>query len=263
MILAITVGLGLLTGLLLGLTGAGGGIVAGPLLMLALHLPLSAAAPISLLAIALGCGISVLLSLRQKIIQYRVALLLSVMGSLATPAGIHLSRMLPGEPLLLAFSALLVYRAMRLWQPKDIGRDVAVPCGVDDGGRFLWNRPCARAMAGAGLLAGFFGGLLGVGGGFVIVPAMRKHTPLPMHAIIATSLATLTLVSIAGLLQWNAQEAIDWGIAAPFIAGTVAGIGAGRLAAPKIPEQGLRRTFAVLCLLTAAGLTLKSLLALY
>ena len=255
----ITIGMGVLIGLLLGLTGAGGGIVAGPILMLVLHLPLTTAAPISLIAIGLGCGTAVLLSLRQRIVQFRVALLLSVMGIVASPLGIYLSRILPSNPLMLAFSALLIYRAVRLWHPREIGRDVVMPCAVDDGGLFLWSRPCVRAMTLAGLLSGFFGGLLGVGGGFVIVPAMRKHTPLPMHSIIATSLATLTLVSVAGFLQWNSLDAIRWDIGLPFISGTVIGIVAGRLAAPAIPENGLRRTFATLCLLIAIGLVFKSL----
>lgn len=250
--------LGMLTGALLGLTGAGGGIVAGPLLMLALQLPLSAAAPISLFAIALGCGVGVLLSIRQRIIQYRAALLLAAMGIVATPIGIHLSRTLPIAPLLIGFSILLLYRAVRLWQPRDIERDAVMPCAVDGGGKFLWNRPCARALALAGLLAGFFGGLLGVGGGFVLVPALKKHTPLPMHAIVATSLATLTLVSIAGLLQWNSRDPIDWHIGMPFIIGTVAGIAVGRIAAPKIPEHGLRRAFAALCFVIAIALVAKA-----
>lgn len=255
----LSIAIGLLTGLLLGLTGAGGGIIAGPLLMLALHLPLADAAPISLLALALGCGTAVLLSLRQRIVQYRAALLLAAMGIAATPLGIHLSRTLPVAPLLLGFSALLLYRAARLWRPRETTRDEVIPCVVDGGGRFLWNRPCARAMMLAGLLAGFFGGLLGVGGGFVLVPALRKHTPLPMNAIIATSLTTLTLISIAGLLQWNLRDPINWDIAIPFTAGTVAGITAGRLAAPVIPELGLRRTFAALCLITALGMTANTL----
>lgn len=254
--------LGVLTGSLLGLTGAGGGIVAGPLLMLVLHLPLTAAAPISLMAIALASGTAVALSLRQRIVQYRAALLLSIMGILATPLGIHLSRTLPNEPLLLAFSALLAYRAMRLWRTREDVRDEVMPCAVDPAGKFLWSRPCARAMMLAGLMAGFFGGLLGIGGGFILVPALRKHTPLPMHAIVATSLTTLTLISLAGLLQWNVHAPIVWDIGAPFIGGTVAGIVVGRLAAPKISEQGLRRTFAALCLLIAIGLAFKSLIIL-
>ena len=259
MVFALTSGLGLLTGLLLGITGAGGGIVAAPLLMLVLHLPLTAAAPISLLAITLGCGTAVLLSLRQRIVQFRMAMLLSIMGMLASPLGIHLSRTLPIEPLLIAFSALLIYRALRLWQPRVVSRDELMPCAVDGGGKFLWSRPCARAMMLAGALAGFSGGLLGVGGGFVLVPALRKHTPLAMNAIIATSLTTLTFVSFAGLLQWTALEPIRWEIAVPFIVGTVVGIASGRLAAPGIPEPVLRRTFATMCLLVAFGLTFKSL----
>lgn len=254
--------LGLLTGALLGLTGAGGGIVAGPLLMLVLHLPLPQAAPISLLAIALGSGTAVALSLRQRIIQYRAAMLLAVMGSIATPFGIQLSRSLPPAPLLLGFSALLIYRAIRLWRPRDTGRDEVPPCAVDGGGKFVWNRPCARAMAMAGLFAGFIGGLLGVGGGFVLVPALKKHTLLPMHAIIATSLTTLTLTSAVALVQWNSRQPIDWHTGAPFILGTVAGIAAGRIAAPRIAEHGLRRGFAALCAIMAVALAAKSVLLL-
>lgn len=251
--------LGALTGALLGLTGAGGGIVAGPLLMLVLGLPLTDAAPISLFAIALGCGTAVLLTLRQRIIQYRAALLLAAMGVAGTPLGIYLSRNLPTAPLLMGFAALLLYRAARLWQPREVSRDEVLPCATDGSGRFVWNRPCARAMAWAGLLAGFFGGLLGVGGGFVLVPALRKHTPLSMHAIIATSLTTLTLVSLAGLLQWSSHGPIDWDTGIPFIAGTVIGIAAGRIAAPRIPEHGLRRAFAILCVVIAAGLAYRAL----
>lgn len=248
-------GLGLLTGLLLGLTGAGGGIVGGPLLMLALHLPLSRAAPIALIAVAIGAGLGTLLGLRQGMVRYRAALLIAAMGLLASPLGIALARSLPDAPLALAFAALLIYQAWRQWRDRVPAGGGQRPCALDPAsGRFVWNRPCARALAGAGLLAGFLSGLLGVGGGFVLVPALRRHTPLAINAIGATSLMVLTLVSLGGMAMWAAQGGIEWGTALPFVAGTAAGIALGRTAAPQLPEIGLRRVFAGLCLAVALGL---------
>lgn len=252
--------LGLFTGLVLGLTGAGGGVLAGPLLMLVLHLPLAKAAPISLVAVALAAGLATVMGLRQGQVRYRAALLMSAMGIAASPLGIALSRSLPEQPLILCFAALLIYQARRQWRGhQDLAQADRV-CAINSStGRFLWDRPCARAMAGAGLLAGFFSGLLGVGGGFILVPALSRHTPLPMTSVTATSLMVLTLVSLAGLAQWASHGAILWSVGLPFMVGTVAGLTAGRLAAPRIADHLLRRLFAGLVASTALALLARLL----
>lgn len=253
--------LGLITGLLLGLTGAGGGLLAAPLLILVMHLPVAQAAPISLLSVALGAGLGMLMGLRQGIVRYRAALLIAGAGLIASPLGIHLSRILPNTPLALAFAALLMYQAWRLWHQSAAAGE-ALSCAVDDNtGRFIWNRPCARALAGSGLLAGFLSGLLGVGGGFVLVPALRRHTPLTMDSITATSLMVLTLLSLGGLAQWASHGEIEWHVALPFIAGATLGMFAGRHFSPLIAEAKLRRLFALFCLLTGLGVAAKILLA--
>lgn len=253
--------LGSITGLLLGLTGAGGGIVAAPLLMLALHLSLPEAAPISLMAVALGAGVGMAIGLRQGIVRYRAALLMAGAGILASPLGIHLARLLPERLLTLLFAALLALIAQRQWNVHRRIQDDVLPCAIDaDTGRFVWTRPCARTVAGAGLLAGFLSGLLGVGGGFILVPTLRRHTPLPMQSITATSLMVLTLVSLGGTAQWLAAGAVDWHVAIPFIGGTAVGMAAGRLLAPRTPDLLLQRAFAGLCAAICASLALKALL---
>ncbi|HEX5393298.1 MAG TPA: sulfite exporter TauE/SafE family protein [Rhodocyclaceae bacterium] len=260
MIELIATGLGLITGILLGLTGAGGGIIAAPLLMLVLHVPATQAAPISLMAVALGAGFAMVMGLREGVVRYRAAMLMAAMGLLASPLGIRLALTLPNKPLVLAFALLLGYQAWRQWHGTSTHRDEAPSCELNaNTGRFKWNRPCARTMAGAGLAAGFLSGLLGVGGGFVLVPALRKHTPLSMHAIAATSLMTLTLVSSGGVALWMANGGINWRLALPFAAGTMAGIFVGRQASSAIEEKRLHQAFAIACLLACVGLLAKIL----
>lgn len=254
--------LGLCTGLMLGLTGAGGGIIAAPLLMLTLHLPLAKVAPISLIAVALGAGLGMLIGLRQGIVRYRAALLISAAGLLISPVAIHLAKILPNAPLVLAFAALLAYQAWRYWRNAPPGESESLPCRISgDSGRFIWQRPCALALSMVGLSTGFLSGLLGVGGGFILVPALRAYTPLPMPAVTATSLMVLALVSSGSLLQWLGSDGVDWAIGGPFVAGAVAGMAVARGLAPQIAELRLRRLFAGLCALSCLGLLAKLAIA--
>lgn len=254
--------LGLVTGLLLGLTGAGGGLLAAPLLMLVMHLSVAQAAPISLLSVVLGAGLGMLMGLRLGTVRYRAALLIAGAGLLASPLGIHLSRILPNTLLAMAFATLLLYLAWRLWHISAAAQDDVLPCTVDGStGRFIWNRSCARALAGSGLMAGFLSGLLGVGGGFVLVPALRRHTPLSMDSITATTLMVLTLLSLGGIAQWASHGEIEWHVALPFVTGTIVGMLFGRHFSPRIKEEILRRVFAAFCLATGAGIAAKILIA--
>lgn len=252
-------GLGALVGLLLGLTGAGGGIFSGPLLILVMQLPLPVAAPVSLVAVALGASLGMGIGLKQEIVRYRAALLMAGAGLLATPLGIALARVLPALPLLLCFAAVLAYQGWRQWGPLPVVSEAALPCVRDQAsGRFVWNRPCFRVMALAGLLAGFLSGLLGVGGGFVLNPALRRHTALPMPAISATTLMVLAIVSCGGLFQWLQAGAMNWAIAGPFVSGVLLTTLLARCFAHRVPEAALRRLFAVLCLLASAGMVFKA-----
>ncbi len=255
--------LGIGTGVLLGLTGAGGGVVAAPLLILTMHQSVTSSAPIALAAVSLGSAVGVLMGLREGIVRYRAALLLSLMGLLASPVGIHLARLLPNRPLLLAFALLLLFQGWRYWRAEGVPQDQHPPCQIHPSqGRFIWNRRCTLTMMRMGLFTGFLSGLLGVGGGFILVPAMRRHTPLSIHSIAATSLMVLTIVSTGGLLQWMALGNIPWRIGIPFTGGVLLGMALGRLKARSLPEGLIRRVFALLCVVVAGSLLFKVAFAL-
>jgi uncharacterized membrane protein YfcA len=250
--------LGAAVGLLLGLTGAGGGILAAPLLILVAGLPPTVAVPIALAAVALAAATGAALGLRERVVRYRAAALMAGSGLLVTPMGVMLATTLPAMPLLLLFAALLVYRILEQWRARPAKAEPLCPTSSMTG-RFIWSRPCARALALAGAEAGFLSGLLGVGGGFILVPALRRHTDLAMHAITATSLMVLAVVSGGSLGLWLWSHGLPWQQALPFIAGALLGLAAGRLASPRVAEQALRQGFAALSLLVAAGLLWKAL----
>ncbi len=220
--------LGVTTGLLLGLTGAGGGIVAAPLLMLVLHQSVSAAAPISLLSITMAALVGTIMGLRSGQVRYRAALLLSAAGLLFSPLGIYASHVIPNTPLLLFFAGVLGYLGLRYWRGKAIARDKEPACTINPTNkRFIWNKPCLWVMTRTGLLAGFLSGLLGLGGGFVLVPALRRHTTLPMQAVSATSLMVLTIVSAGGGIAMDGGGRNELAHSGPLLMGSHFGYGVG------------------------------------
>ena len=256
--------LGAVVGLLLALTGAGGGILAVPLLVFGLHLGVARAAPIGLIAVGLSAAIAAALGLRAGIVRYRAAGLIGGLGMLVAPLGVAAAQRLPNAPLALAFAAVLAWNAWRTFRRARAGTGAhaahaALPCVLDArDGRLVWTRPCARALALTGVASGLLSGLLGVGGGFVIVPALTRYTDLPAGSIVATSLAVIALVSVGsvGAAAWHG--ALDWSQALPFAAGATAALLAGRVVAARVAGARLQQAFAALSALVAVMLVARA-----
>jgi len=246
--------LGALVGLLLALTGAGGGILAVPLLVFALHLGLAQAAPIGLLAVGLAAAMSASLGLRDGIVRYRAALLMGGLAMALAPLGVVAAQRVPNTPLTIAFAAVLALSAWRMWQrahralrpPADAPAHATLPCVLDArDGRLVWTRPCAQALAFTGAFAGILSGMLGVGGGFVIVPALTRFTELSARSIVATSLAVIALASIGGVGAAAWKGAIAWDIALPFAIGSVLASLLARMIASRVAGPRLQQGFAL------------------
>lgn len=260
--------LGSLVGITLALTGAGGAIIAVPLLIFGLHLAVAEAAPIALLAVSLSAAIGAALALKLGRVRYRAAGLIAVSGVLTAPIGIWAAHKLPNAPLTLLFAIVLAYVALHMLRQSratvakaEESCSAAVPCQLDAAiGRLIWTEPCARALAISGAVAGSLSGLLGVGGGFVVVPALRKATNLQMQSILATSLAVIALVSAAGVASAVLIGEMDWSIGLPFSAGAIAGMVAGGMFAGRFAGPKLQQSFAVLALCVALGMVVKVLL---
>ncbi|MCG1040612.1 MULTISPECIES: sulfite exporter TauE/SafE family protein [Burkholderiaceae] len=264
--------LGVAVGLVLALTGAGGAILAVPLLLFALDLSVARAGPIALLAVGMSAAVGAAIGLRSGIVRYRAAALMAVSGMVGSPLGLWAARWLPNGPLALVFACVLAWVSWRMLlqghacashsdrcAPR---MSMSPPRQLDyASGHFVWTASCARALIALGAGAGFLSGLLGVGGGFVIVPALRRATNAPMQAIVATSLAVVALVSTAGVAVSALAGRMDWPVGLPFAVGAVAGMLGGCRIAARLSGPRLQQVFAVVAGLVALGMMVKVLFA--
>jgi len=255
--------LGLVIGLVMGVTGAGGGIIGVPMLVLAGGLSMNSAVPIALMAVFAAALSATLVGLKTRQLRYRAALLMAVAGALLSPVGLWLGLQLNPQLLKGLFGLLLLVLAVRALRQKSsaLDEDVGtfVPCIRDDGsGRFQWTSRCAGYLAMSGGGAGFMSGLLGVGGGFVIVPALQKYTDLGMRSVVATSLAVTLLISFTVVVTSAFAGKIDAAIAWPFVAGALGGMVMGQAIAGRLNRQQVQKAFAWLLVVVAALMLMKA-----
>jgi uncharacterized membrane protein YfcA len=263
----ISIGLGAFVGMMMALTGAGGGILSVPLLVFGLNLSIASAGPIGLLAIAVAGSLGAINGLRTKLLRYRAVLVMAVLGIVLAPVGVYLAQRIPNQPLLIVFASILIVVSIRMLiqAQQEITGNVpkerpAPPCKLDQSiGRLIWSVPCARSLMGSGAVAGFLSGLLGVGGGFIIVPALKKVTDLPMQSIVATSLGVLALISITGVTSAAVAGHLNWSIGIPFAGGAVAGMLLGSVIAKQISGPRIQQAFAIFTFFISLSLLYKAI----
>jgi uncharacterized protein len=265
----LTSALGIFVGILMGLTGAGGGIISVPLLVFALHLPMAVAGPIALTAIMISASVGAMIGFQAKVLRYKATLFMAVFGLILSPIGLWLAQQIPNAPLLMLFGGILIYVAVRMFleATRALSGTTPVhikppPCQLDLSiGKLIWTVPCARSLMFSGGLAGFLSGLLGVGGGFILVPALRNFTDLPMKAIVATSLGVLALVSAGGAFFSMASGILNFTIAIPFAGGALLGLLIGKYLEHQISGHRVQQIFAIFMLIVAVSLITKALIA--
>ena len=183
--------LGVAIGIVLGLTGAGGGILAVPALVNGMGWSMQQAAPVALIAVAVGAAVGAIDGLRKGLVRYKAAIVMVLCGLPLTKLGISVAQTLPQQWLLGLFAGLILVVVIRLilqtmGSGPGAGDDRALAKIDPATGRFRWTWRSGILFAGFGAVTGFMTGLLGVGGGFVIVPVMRRYTNATMHGIVAT-----------------------------------------------------------------------------
>jgi uncharacterized membrane protein YfcA len=233
-------------GLSLGLTGAGGSILTLPVLVYLAGVPPREAVGLSLLIVGAAALAGALQRVRTGEFHLRAAALFSLSGMAGAALGARFTHAVPPGLLMTIFAILMLAVALRMAFQKAEGAEPMPDC-----------KPlrCLLAGGGTGLLTGF----LGVGGGFLLMPALMKFARLPLRIATGTSLAVIAFNSAAGFLAHLGETPPRWGLAAGFSACAVAGVIVGNACAARLPVRHLRRGFAIVVLLTGGYVLWKNL----
>ena len=263
----MAIALGMIVGVALGLTGGGGSIFAVPLLIHGLGLAPREAIDVSLVAVASTAAFGAIGALRAHMVEYRAGLVFAAGGLFAAPLGVRWSRYVSPRATLIAFALLMVFVAVRMWQKarRDpaqagvvradfvfAGDERGAVCRLQPDERLRLTAPCSAALVAAGMGTGVLAGFFGVGGGFVIVPALTFLSQMSIHRAVATSLFVIALVasSAAGSALFAGHH-WPWSVAAWFAAGGLLGMLLGRLLARRLAGPTLQQIFAGAILVVA------------
>ena len=246
---------GLAIGLAVGTLGGGGSVLAVPILVYVLGQDVSEATSASLVVVAAGAVAGAVGHARAGRVCWRHAGWFTAAAVPGIAAGTLAAEIVTGPLLLAGFALVMLAAAHATWRKAD--DDHAAPDG-------MWERTGAcpplrlpRDLVGGGAI-GFVTGLLGVGGGFLIVPTLAIALAFTMRTAVGTSLTIITATSMLGFgAHLIAGRSVDIDVVATLTVACVAGAVAGSALAGRIPQRALGRGFAVMVVLVAAYLLLS------
>jgi uncharacterized membrane protein YfcA len=240
----LVIALAVAVGLSLGLLGGGGSILTVPILVYAAGFAPKEAIATSLAIVGAASLLGVLSHWRDGNVNLRVAGLFGAVAMIGTLVGSRLAMFLSGSTQLVLFSVVML--AAAFFMLRGASSAALEPSRPERSGAAL--APLALVALATGALTG----LVGVGGGFLIVPALVLLLGVPMKQAVGTSLAVIVMNSAVGFLGYADQVAINWAAAGIFVAAAGAGIMIGSALTRVVPAQRLRSGFAFLLVGMAA-----------
>lgn len=233
----LAVGFGSLIGILLGLVGGGGSILTVPILVYVLGLGVHEATATSLVIVGATAAVGAIPHARVGRVAAKTALLFGGAGIARAFVGTALNARVSGPVILLLLGLLMLVVAARMalaHRPEPVEPDVAPTVGL------RWE------VFVGGLVVGVMTGFFGVGGGFLIVPALVLVLGLPMRLAVGTSLVVIAINAAAGIVANLGTGGVDLPLALLFVAGGALGATLGGRLAGTIDESKLARGFAAL-----------------
>jgi uncharacterized membrane protein YfcA len=250
---------GLLVGVSLGLTGGGGSIFAVPLLLYGLSVPLNTALGLSLATVGLTAGFGAALRLRTGEVEIRAGFIFALAGMLLAPLGTSLGHLIPPALLLSSFALLMAYVGVRMWRGRKTTAAVKPGRCVTDGGENFGSE-CYLRLGAAGAAAGLLSGLFGVGGGFIIVPALLFVTGMSIHRAVATSLMVIFLIALSGVTAHLVHgQQFPMPLSVIFLGGGIAGMLLGGKLRARLSGPALQKVFAIGMWIVAAYMLIRNL----
>lgn len=253
--IVLTLACGVVVGLSLGLIGGGGSILAVPLL---LHVVGVTNPHVAIGTSAFAVGMNAMVNLaghwRQRSVKWRCAAVFTAAGLLGTITGAQLGLRIDGQRLLLLFAFIMAAVALAMLKPRSTGGNAAVQV----------NPVIAARLLGIGLVAGFISGFFGIGGGFLIVPALILATGMPIINAIGSSLVAVSVFGFTTAASYAASGNVDWQLALLLIAGgAVGGVVGVRLATRlSTHRRALEKVFAAVVMALAITVAIRAAVAL-
>jgi hypothetical protein len=253
-IIAAALGAGALIGMVLGLIGGGGSILAVPLLVYAVgvkspHAAIGTAA----VAVALNAATGLAGHARQGTVKWPCALVFALAGVSGAALGAEAGKAMDGARLLALFGLLMIVVGVTMLRKREGMENPDVRLHRDTAG-YLLPRLVPIGF-GVGLMAGFFG----IGGGFLIVPGLIFATGMPMRNAIGTSLVVVTALGLTTAASYAISGYVDWLLVAVLLAGgvlgSVAGIALGKSLAAR--KRLMQSGFAVVVMLVGLYVAAK------
>ncbi|MFJ9867737.1 sulfite exporter TauE/SafE family protein [Streptomyces sp. NPDC101165] len=238
---------GAVIGVALGALGGGGSVLTVPALIYLLGFTPVAATTASLVIVTVTSATALSAHARDGHVRWRTGLLFAAAGLIPAMLGGALAGRLPAGALTAAFAVVAGTAAVRMFRPHAVP-ETAVPV-----------RPDRAAAAGAGL--GAVTGVLGVGGGFLAVPALVSVLGMRMREAVGTSLLVITANSLAALaMRAGTADGLNWAVIGPFAGAAVLGAWDGKRLGAKVSGRVLQRTFALVLLAVAAFMMIDAVL---
>ncbi len=178
---------GLIVGLLMGITGAGGAVIAIPMFQLLIEAPLKEATVLSLITVILGTGINLINRLSD--VNRKIALGLALSGSLANFLSMPLKRIMPEEIIVLLLVMIGSYSIWSIWG--------SLPGKTNIGEKKI--NPVTILIS--GLMLGLVTTLTGLGGGVLLIPILLRIFKMSYEDALPTSLASIFLISLSSLVM--------------------------------------------------------------
>jgi uncharacterized membrane protein YfcA len=244
--------LGSLVGVSLGLTGGGGSIFAVPLLVYGLGLEFREAVALSLAIVGSTALYGATLQARRKVVLWGAGSVLGIGGISTAPLGASIGHLLSEQLSLVLFASLMMIVGVQMIGGR---RDIvlaALACQRTPLGELHVSWRCAAKLMVTGMVAGVLSGVFGVGGGFLLVPALLFVTGISIDSAMATSLVSIALISASGFIaNFTHVNPETLSLALPFFLGSVIGMTGGASVKQHLPASALRRIFGIVIISTA------------
>ncbi len=246
---------GLVTGLLLGIFGSGGSIITTPALLYLLDVEPKSAIAMSLGIVAVTATITALQHWRWGNVNLKITAVFGAFGVIGTYAGALLGVITPIVIQLTIFALVMYAAAYKMLKPqhKSVGAAAVADCLDSYSDELQYTH-----IAIHGIAVGILTGVVGVGGGFLIVPALVLLSGLPMKQAVGTSLSIVALKSFAGFAGYAGAVEINYTLMASFTGVAIVGSIIGSIISNRLPAALLKRGFGTFLVFVASYILFKN-----